>query len=173
MRIEDFNARIKDAILIADGAMGSLLHESVGPQRCFEELNISQPEAVVRVHRAYIEAGAQLIETNTFGANRLKLTASGLGDQVTRINHAGVKIAREAREGAAHEVLIAGSIGPSGVSRHMADVSPEELRAAFREQAQALEERGVDLFLLETFTDLEELLSAVEELRALDRKSTR
>jgi len=166
MRIEDFNARIKNAILIADGAMGSLLHESVGPQRCFEELNISQPEAVVRVHRAYIQAGAQLIETNTFGANRLKLTASGLGDQVSRINQGGVKIAREAREGAHHEVMIAGSIGPSGVSRHMNEISADELRAAFHEQAQALEERGVDLFLLETFSDIEELLVAIDSIRA-------
>ena len=110
MKIDDLNARLQAGILIADGAMGSMLHEAAGPQRCFEELNTVQPEAVFRVHRAYIEAGAQLIETNTFGANRLKLTGSGLGDQVTRINHAGVKIAREAREGAAHEVLIAGSI---------------------------------------------------------------
>jgi methionine synthase / methylenetetrahydrofolate reductase(NADPH) len=165
MRIEDFNARIKNSILIADGAMGSLLHESVGPQRCFEELNTSQPEAVVRVHRAYIQAGAQLIETNTFGANRLKLTASGLGDQVSRINQGGVKIAREAREGAQHEVMIAGSIGPSGVSRHMNEISVEELRAAFHEQAQALEERGVDLFLLETFSDIEELLTAIDAIR--------
>jgi homocysteine S-methyltransferase len=166
MRIEEFNARLKHAILVADGAMGSLLHESVGPQRCFEELNTSQPEAVVRVHRAYIQAGAQLIETNTFGANRLKLTASGLGDQVSRINQGGVKIAREAREGAKHEVMIAGSIGPSGTSRHMDEVSGEELRAAFHEQAQALEERGVDLFLLETFSDIEELLIATEAIRS-------
>src|ERR1022692_1540276 len=169
MRIEDFNARLKNAILIADGAMGSLLHESVGPQRCFEELNTSQPEAVVRVHRAYIQAGAQLIETNTFGANRLKLTASGLGDQVSRINQGGVKIAREAREGAHHEVMIAGSIGPSGVSRHMNEISVEELRAAFHEQAQALEERGVDLFLLETFSDVEELLAAIDAIRSFSR----
>lgn len=166
MRIEDFNARVQSTILIADGAMGSLLHESVGPQRCFEELNLQQPEAVFRVHRAYIEAGAQIIETNTFGANRLKLTAYGLGDQVTRINLGGVKIAREAREGAGHEVMIAGSMGPSGVSRHMSEVSFDDLRAAFREQAQALEERGVDLFLLETFTDIEELLAAIEAIRA-------
>ncbi|MGH9593106.1 MAG: homocysteine S-methyltransferase family protein, partial [Bryobacteraceae bacterium] len=166
MRIEDFNARIQNTILVADGAMGSLLHESVGPQRCFEELNLQQPEAVFRVHRAYIQAGAQIIETNTFGANRLKLTASGLGDQVTRINLGGVKIAREAREGAGHEVMIAGSIGPSGVSRHMSEISFDDLRAAFREQAQALEERGVDLFLLETFTDIEELMAAIEAIRA-------
>jgi len=169
MRIEDLNERLKNTILIADGAVGSLLHESAGPQRCFEELNSQQPEVVFRVHRAYIEGGAQLIETNTFGANRLKLAASGLADQVVRINHGGVKIAREAREGADHEVLIAGSIGPSGVSRHMDEIPIEELRVAFHEQAQALEERGVDLFIFETFTDLDELLIAVGAIRAFSK----
>jgi len=166
MRIEDLNARLQQSILIADGAMGSLLHESAGPQRSFEELNSQMAEVVFRVHRAYIEAGAQMIETNTFGANRFKLSAVGLADQVARINSAGVKIAREAREGAHHEVLIAGSIGPSGVSRHMTEVSNEELREAFHEQALALEERGVDLFILETFTDLAELLIAVDAIRS-------
>ena len=90
-----------------------MLHESVGPQRCFEELNSTQPEAVFRVHQAYIEAGAHLIETNTFGANRLKLAAGSAKKSFASITN-GVKIAREAREGAAHEVLIAGSIGPLG-----------------------------------------------------------
>ncbi len=166
MRIDDFNSRMQAGILIADGAMGSLLHESVGAQRCFEELNCTQPEAVFRVHRAYIDAGASLIETNTFGANRLRLSASGLGEEVLRINHAGAKIAREAREGAPHEVMIAGSIGPSGISRHVREVPIDELRACFHEQAQALEERGVDLFLLETFSDIEELIAAIDAIRS-------
>ena len=87
MRIEDFSARLRESILIADGAMGSQLHEVVGPQRSFEELNATQPEAVFRVHQAYIEAGAQIIETNTFGANRSKLAPLGLGDQVAAFNH--------------------------------------------------------------------------------------
>jgi methionine synthase I (cobalamin-dependent)/5,10-methylenetetrahydrofolate reductase len=169
MRIDDFNARLQAAILVADGAMGSLLHESVGAQRCFEELNCTQPEAVFRVHRAYIEAGSSLIETNTFGANRLKLTASGLGDEVARMNHAGAKMAREAREGAPHEVLIAGSMGPSGVARHVREVPADELRACFHEQAQALEERGVDLFLLETFSDIEELIAAIDAIRSFSQ----
>src|SRR2546429_8855256 len=121
MKIYDFNERLKDAILIADGAMGSLLHEAVGAQRCFDELNQTEPEAVFRVHQAYIEAGAQIIETNTFGANRFKLEPLGLGEDVQKLNGRGVKIAREARESAAREVLIAGSIGPLGIgvqSRH-------------------------------------------------------
>src|SRR5712692_4730251 len=166
MKIDDFNARLREQILIADGAMGSMLHEAVGPQRCFEELNASQPEAVFRVHQAYIEAGAQILETNTFGANRHKLAALGLGDQATRLNHRGVKIAREAREAAAREVLLAGSIGPLGIVRQVRELPPEEIREIFREQALALEERGVDLFILETFSDLDELLIAVEAIRS-------
>jgi homocysteine S-methyltransferase len=166
MRIEDFVARLRDSILVADGAMGSMLYEALGPQRAFDELNVTEPEAVFRVHQAYIEAGAQLIETNTFGANRHKLAQIGLGESVTRFNHRGVKVAREAREAAAREVLIAGSIGPLGASRTVNPLPAEEVREIFREQAQALEERGVDLFVLETFSDLNELLLAVEAVRA-------
>src|SRR5690349_5791490 len=105
MKIDDFNERLRDSILVADGAMGSMLYEALGPQHCFEELNATQPEAVFRVHQAYIEAGAQIIETNTFGANRYKLAPLGLADQVVSFNHRGVKISREAREAAAREVL--------------------------------------------------------------------
>jgi methionine synthase I (cobalamin-dependent)/5,10-methylenetetrahydrofolate reductase len=166
MKIDDFSARLKDSILIADGAMGSMLHEAVGPQRCFDELNSTHPEAVFRVHQAYIEAGALIIETNTFGANRHKLAPLGLADQVTRFNHRGVKIAREAREAAAREVLIAGSIGPLGIVRQVRELPPEEVAEIFREQAVALEERGVDLFVLETFSDLEELVCAIDAIRS-------
>ena len=115
MKIADFEKRMENAVLVADGAMGSVLFDSTGVQRCFEELNILQPEAVFRVHQAYIQAGAQIIETNTFGANRSKLAALGLADKVAAFNHRGVKLAREAREAAPHEVLIAGSIGPLGM----------------------------------------------------------
>ncbi len=169
MRIQDFNERLKDAILIADGAMGSMLHESVGAQRCFDELNVTQPESVVRVHQAYIEAGAQIIETNTFGANRFKLAPLGLADKVAQFNGRGVKAARDARESASREVLIAGSIGPLGIGRQARRPSPEEIREIFREQAQALEERGVDLFCLETFSDLDELLLAIEAARSFSK----
>ena len=166
MKIHDFNARLKDSILIADGAMGSMLHEAIGSQRCFDELNTTEPEAVFRVHQAYIEAGAQIIETNTFGANRFKLAPHGLADEVQRLNSRGVKIAREARESAAREVLIAGSIGPLGIgvqSRHPAD---DEILDIFHEQALALEERGVDFFILETFSYIEEILLAVDAIRS-------
>lgn len=169
MRIEDFNERLRDSILVADGAMGSVLHEAVGAQRCYDELNATEPEAVFRVHQAYIEAGAQIIETNTFGANRLKLAALGLGEEVVRFNQRGVKIAREAREAASREVLIAGSIGPLGMVRQSREVSNEEVFEVFKEQAGALEERGVDLFILETFSDLEEVLLAIDAVRSFSR----
>jgi homocysteine S-methyltransferase len=166
MKIEDFEQRIQNTVLVADGAMGSMLFEGVGTQRCFEEVNLLQPEAVFRVHQAYIEAGANIIETNTFGANRSKLAALGLADQVTKINHRGVKIAREAREAAAHEVLIAGSIGPLAIAPEMTDAPREEMLEIYREQALALEERGVDLFILETFSNIEMLLAAIDAVRS-------
>jgi methionine synthase I (cobalamin-dependent)/5,10-methylenetetrahydrofolate reductase len=169
MRIEDFNERLREAILIADGAMGSMLYEAAGPQRSFDELNLSQPEAVFRVHQAYIEAGAQIIETNTFGANRHRLGQVGLAEQVARINHRGVKLAREAREAASREVLIAGSIGPLGAAQQVQELPAARIREIFTEQASALEERGVDLFILETFTDIEQLLAAIDAIRAFSR----
>src|SRR3989449_9630035 len=166
MKIQDFNERLKDSILIADGAMGSMLHEAVGTQRCFDELNATEPEAVFRVHQAYIEAGAHIIETNTFGANRFKLVPLGLGDEVQRLNSRGVKIAREARESAAREVLIAGSIGPLGLGVQSRHPEPQEILDIFHEQALALEERGVDFYILETFSYIEELLIAIDAIRS-------
>ncbi len=166
MKIHDFNERLKDAILIADGAMGSMLHEATGPQRCFDELNATEPEAVFRVHQAYIEAGAQIIETNTFGANRFKLAPLGLGGEVQRLNSRGVKIAREARESAAREVLIAGSIGPLGLGVQARHPDDKEILDVFYEQALALEDRGVDFYILETFSYIEEVLLAVDAIRS-------
>jgi len=165
LKIQDFNERLKHSILIADGAMGSYLHESVGTHRCFDELNAIEPEAVFRAHQAYIEAGAQIIETNTFGANRFKLAPLGLGDDVQKLNSRGVKIAREARESASREVLIAGSIGPLGIGVQARHPEPDEILNIFHEQALALEERGVDLFILETFTYIEELTIAIDAIR--------
>jgi methionine synthase I (cobalamin-dependent)/5,10-methylenetetrahydrofolate reductase len=166
LKILDFNERLKNSILIADGAMGSMLHETVGAQRCFDELNATEPEAVFRVHQAYIEAGAHIIETNTFGANRFKLAPLGLADEVQRLNSRGVKIAREARESAAREVLIAGSIGPLGLGVQSRHPEPQEIQDIFNEQALALEERGVDFYILETFSYIEELLLAIDAIRS-------
>src|SRR6267143_991905 len=146
--------------------MGSMLHDAVGTQRCFDEVNSTEPEAVFRVHQAYIEAGAQIIETNTFGANRFKLAPLGLAEEVQRLNSRGVKIAREARESASHEVLIAGSIGPLGLGVQSRHPSPEEIQDVFHEQALALEERGVDFYILETFSYIEELLLAIDAIRS-------
>src|SRR6202035_3864360 len=140
-----------------------MLYEAVGSVRCFDELDATEPEAVFRAHQAYIEAGAQIIETNTFGANRFKLAPMGLGDDVQRLNGRGVKIAREARESASREVLIAGPLGIGVQVRHP---EPDEIRNIFHEQALALEERGVDLFCLETFTYIEELLLAIDAIRS-------
>jgi len=166
VKILDFNERLKNSILIADGAMGSMLHEAVGTQRCFDELNSTEPEAVFRVHQAYVEAGAHIIETNTFGANRFKLAPLGLADEVQRLNSRGVKIAREARESASREVLIAGSIGPLGLGVQSRHPEPQEIQDIFHEQALALEERGVDFYILETFSYIEELLLAIDAIRS-------
>lgn len=166
MRIEDFSERLRKTILVGDGAMGSLLYESVGPQRCVDELNSSDAEAVFHAHQIYIEAGAQIIETNTFGANRHKLNLLGLGERVAELNHRGVKVAREAREAAKHEVFIAGSMGPLGIVQHVQDLPVEQMKALFKEQAGALEERGVDLFVLETFSNVDELAAAIDAIRS-------
>ena len=167
MQIEDFTERLRTSILVGDGAMGSLLYEE--GQRCVEELNSSHPEEVFRAHQAYMEAGAQLIETNTFGANRHKLSELGIANRVAEFNHRGVKLAREAREAAKHEVLIAGSMGPLGIALQMREMPEEQIFAIFKEQAGALEERGVDLFLLETFSDVEELRIALDAIRSFSR----
>lgn len=168
MKSAELEALLEKNILVCDGAMGSQLYELVGPTRCFEELNLLQPELVLRVHLNYIEAGARLIETNTFGANRLKLTPHGLADKLVAINQRAVKLAREAREVSGAAILVAGSIGPLGASRRVAEAEVAgQARQVFAEQAAALEERGVDLFILETFPDLEELEWAIEGVRSI------
>ena len=118
------------------------------------------------MHQAYIIAGAQIIETNTFGANRFKLAPLGLGEEVQRLNSRGVKIAREARDSASSEVLVAGSIGPLGFGVQSRHPEPDEIQRFFYEQALALEERGVDLFILETFAYIEELEIAIDAIRS-------
>jgi methionine synthase / methylenetetrahydrofolate reductase(NADPH) len=151
-------------IVVADGGMGVLISSAVPRLRCPEEANIRSPESVVTLHTSFIRAGADLIETNTFGANRRKLAQQYLEDDFERINSAGVKLAREAREISGREVFIAGSIGPLG---ELAAIPPEQRGEVFAEQALLLDGRGVDLFMIETFYELEELETAIEAVRSV------
>ena len=173
MKRADFAALLDHELLVCDGGMGSQIYERLGPVHSVEEANLTQPETVFRIHLDYIRAGAHLIETNTFGANRCKLGPLGLAGHLTTLNHAAVKIARDAREAAGAEVLIAGSIGPLGRTWWLEEIDPAELaeqaQETFREQAAALEERGVDLFILETFPSLQELTWAIEAVRSFSQ----
>jgi methionine synthase I (cobalamin-dependent) len=147
--------------LLADGAMGTLLHSRGIPfNQCFDELNLSNPAAIGGIHSEYLEAGAQIVLTNTFGANRFKLAKHGLLDKLDAINSKGVDLARNAAAGSS---LVAGDIGPLGV--HIAPfgrVKPDEARAAFAGQAAALSRAGVDMIVIETMSDLFEIEAAVQ-----------
>ncbi len=150
--------------ILADGAMGTMLHtHGVGFDKCFDELNLTNPATVAEIHRAYIEAGAQLIITNTFGANRFKLTKHGLQDDVIEINKASVDLAKRVVSASFKDVLVAGDVGPLGVRiAPFGRVQPEQAREAFAEQIQALAEAGVDLIVIETFSDLYEIREAIK-----------
>jgi methionine synthase I (cobalamin-dependent)/5,10-methylenetetrahydrofolate reductase len=148
--------------IVADGGMGALVSSAVPRLRCPEEANLRAPDAVVSLHVGFINAGAELIETNSFGANRRKLAHYFLEDEFERINSTAVKLARDAREVTGREVFVAGSIGPLGeplVSR--------ERRKLFADQATVLEGRGADLFMVETFYDLDELVDALEAVKSV------
>jgi len=162
-----FLARLAEGPLLADGAMGTMLYAGgVSSDQCFDAANLDNPGLVRGVHHAYLAAGAELIETNTFGANGLKLALHGLAERTAEINVAGATLAREAVKTGApagRRVWIAGSIGPLG--RPMAPlgkVRPEEAAAIFGTQARALADGGVDLLILETFVDLTELIAAIQ-----------
>lgn len=158
--VQTFLERLAAGVIVGDGAMGTLLYSRGVPSgSCFEALNLRQPELVTGVHRDYRAAGAQLLETNTYGANALRLAAVGLEDQVRQVNLAGAALARR---GAGREVLVAGAVGPLLLPRGQeSGPTPEEQRSLFREQMIALAEGGVDVLLLETFASLDELLLAV------------
>ena len=149
--------------ICGDGGMGALITSAVRRLRCPEEANLRDPESVLTLHLGFVRAGAELIETNTFGANRHKLAQHYLEEELERINTGGVKLAREAREIAGRDVFLAGSIGPLG---DMGDLE-EERELIFAEHARLLEGRGVDLFMIETFYDLDELLTAIEAVRGV------
>ena len=150
--------------ILADGAMGTMLHaRGVGFDKCFDELNLTNPAAVADIHREYIEAGAQLIITNTFGANRYKLKKHGFEDDVTEINRAGVELAKRAVAASFKNIFVAGDVGPLGVRiAPYGRVKPEEARAAFAEQVKALADAGADLIVIETMSDLYEIQEAIK-----------
>ncbi len=164
-----FLERLTRGPILCDGAMGTMLYARGVPfHHCFDEVNLSRPELVLSIHYDYIKAGAEIIETNTFGANRVKLAEHHLEDRVREINQAGAALARRARRELGASVYIAGSVGPLG--QHLfplGKLPPSEAHAAFQEQIAALAEAGVDLILLETFSDLEELREAVLAARAV------
>jgi methionine synthase I (cobalamin-dependent)/5,10-methylenetetrahydrofolate reductase len=166
--------------LLADGAMGTMLHaRGVSFERCFDELNLSNPDMVAAVHGEYADAGAQLILSNTFGANRYKLAKHGLERKVAEINRAGVELARRAAAGAASRgatqrspLLVGGDVGPLGVRlAPFGRVQPDEARLAFAEQISALAEAGADFIVIETMSDLYEVREAIQAAR--DVGSTR
>ena len=153
-------------VLICDGAMGTMLYgKGVFLNRSFDELNLTQPDLVAEVHQAYIRAGADVVETNTFGANRVKLGAFGLADRVEALNSQGARIARHA---ARDNAYVAGAIGPLGIRiEPWGKTGVDQAEEYFREQARGLHDGGVDLFVLETFRDVNEIGAAIRAVRSV------
>ncbi|MGH2396779.1 MAG: homocysteine S-methyltransferase family protein [bacterium] len=159
-RAQKFVERIRTRVVVCDGAMGTMLHaRGVLFNRCFDELNLSMPALVQEIHQSYTQAGAEIIETNTFGANRFRLAAHGLAEKLRAINQAGVRLAREC---AGEEIWVGGAVGPLGVPLEpLGPTSVHEAREAFRRQIAVLGEAGADLIILETFSDLNEIREAI------------
>ena len=160
-----FREALDQRVLVCDGAMGTMLYaKGIFLNKSFDELNLTQPDLVAEVHQAYVRAGADVIETNTFGANRVKLAAFGLADRVYAINVAGARIARHA---ARDQVFVAGAIGPLGIRvEPWGKTGIDEAEDIFREQARGLIDGGVDLFILETFRDVNEIGAAIRAVRS-------
>jgi len=163
-RSAEFKEALLHRVLVADGAMGTALYaKGIFVNRCYDELNLSLPALIRDVHQDYVRAGAEIIETNTYGANRKRLAGFGFAEKLGQINQAGVRIAREV---ARDQAFVAGAMGPLGVRLEpLGAVSFAEARALFREQAAALAEAGADAIILETFRDLDELREAVLAVR--------
>lgn len=167
---------LKNRIVLADGAMGTMLYsKGVYINKCYDALNLENPSMIQGIHTEYLQAGCEILETNTFGANRVRLKSHGLEKQVKEINQSGVQIARKAIEDFSQKSLksawIAGSIGPLGLnSEPFGPISHTEAISIFEEQAKALENAGVDLFSLETFTHLTQLEAAVTAVRNISNK---
>src|SRR4051812_28189683 len=164
----DFSTALSHRVLVCDGAMGTLLHAGgVSLDRSLPELNLTRPELVQAIHRAYLDVGVDILQTNTFGANRLALARFGDDDRVAEINLAGAQIARQAALETGAEVWIAGSVGPASPVSRRGMVGATLLQDTLREQLQALAAGGVDLWLFETFGDLRELTAAIEIARKI------
>ena len=163
-----FMQALKERVLVLDGAMGTMLQErGLKPGQSPEELNLTAPEIVAGVHAAYLEAGADIIVTNTFGGSSAKLEHYGLADRLVEINQQAVRLAREV---AGDNAYVAGSIGPTGLFvEPVGEVSFDEMAAIFRQQAKALIEAGCDLITLETFLDIKEIRAAVIAIRELSQ----
>src|SRR5579863_9813924 len=164
----DLLTRIKQSAVLCDGAMGTLLYaKGVFINRCYDELNVSQPELIRGIHHEYLQSGAEIIETNTFGGNSFRLERHGLADKVKEINFAGAKLAKEAAK--SFDAWVAGSVGPLGVRiEPLGKTSFQEARDAFREQIAALLAGGADILILETFGYMEELHQALLAARDVD-----
>ncbi|HZR24708.1 MAG TPA: bifunctional homocysteine S-methyltransferase/methylenetetrahydrofolate reductase [Vicinamibacterales bacterium] len=166
MPLKPFTDAVAERVLVCDGAMGTMLYaKGVFINKSFDALNLTQPDLVAQVHEEYVRAGADIIETNTFGANRIKLGSFGLAEQLHEINAQGARIARAAANDHAY---VAGSIGPLGIRiEPWGKTGVDEAREYFREQAQGLLDGGVDLFILETFRDLNEINAAIDAIRGI------
>lgn len=166
-----FRDRLKTGkTILADGAMGSMLIErGLAGGACPELFNIEKPDVIREINEAYIEAGAEIIQTNTFGASPLKLRHYCTDDKTEELNRAAVRIAKEARKG--KDVYIYGSCGPSGrLLKPFGDTEPDEMHESFRRQAEALIGEGVDLLIFETMTDLNEAKIAVQAARSVSKE---
>src|SRR6476659_2207439 len=164
--MKPFAEALTERVLVCDGAMGTMLYSrGVFINKSFDAMNLTQPDLVEIVHSEYVRAGADVLETNTFGANRIKLSSFGLADKLRDINIAGAQIARRA---AGDRAYVAGAIGPLGIRiEPWGKTGVDEAREYFREQAQALADGGVDLFILETFRDLHEIGAAIDAVRSV------
>ncbi|HEV7573060.1 MAG TPA: homocysteine S-methyltransferase family protein, partial [Thermoanaerobaculia bacterium] len=163
--MRDFIQAIADEhVYLFDGAMGTMLYaKGVFINKCYDELNLRNPEIVREVHKQYVRAGAEIIETNTYGANRIKLRSFGIEDELRAINERGAALAREA---AGDAVFVAGAIGPLGIRiEPYGPTSLAEAREYFREQAAALRDAGVDLFVLETMSNIAEIEQGIAAIR--------
>jgi methionine synthase I (cobalamin-dependent) len=164
----DFLELLRERIVLGDGATGTYLYELGAPaNHCLEELNLTRPELVSRLYLEYADAGSQVIETNSFGANRARLARFGLEDRAAEIAFRAAQVAREALRG--RDVFIGGSVGPLSLRPADGDYSVDDQRSIFREQITALLEGGCDLIFLETFTALDELLLALDVFRGVGR----